>query len=109
MLIELSFFSHRPRLRVGLTWTTDIIPLVGDIITIPAEFISEWDVKYFYDFSKNYSRDFKVKDRKFQLLLNKTSDIPDIKITLEWNDEEKIEVEKYLKKTHHGNKKHKGE
>ena len=43
--MDINFSSYRPRLKVGLTWETDVVPCVGDIIEIPAKCISEWDKK----------------------------------------------------------------
>ena len=95
--IDIDFYSYRPRLKVGLTWDTDIVPCVGDIIEIHAKYISEWDKKYFYQWSKNYSRSFKVKERKFILDKSKYHyNVGTIKITLDWTDEEQEEVNKYL-------------
>ena len=97
--INIHFYSYRPRLKVDLTWTTDVLPSVGDVLEIPAEFISKWDKKYFYEWSKNSSRDFKIKERRFILDKSRYAyDVADVEITLEWNDEEKIKVDKYLKK-----------
>lgn len=95
--IFICFYSYRPRLYVGLTWTTNLIPSVGDEITIENKFMSQWDRKYFSKWARNHQRTFRVKKRIWQL--NEKNDFLntyDVKLELDWTNEEKKEVENYL-------------
>lgn len=95
--ISIEFYSYRPRLKVGLIWTTDILPNAGDEIRIESKFISEWDKKYFPDWAKEYGKTFLVKKRTW--LLDKSiyhlRDC-DVSIELAWTEEEQKEVDKYI-------------
>lgn len=95
--INIIFYSYRPRLKVGLTWTTDIIPNVGDEIKIENKFISEWDKKYFNDWRRENGMTFLVKKRTW--LLDKSAYYLrdcDVSIELSWTEEEQKRVDKYL-------------
>jgi hypothetical protein len=95
--IIINFYSYRPRLKVGLIWTTDIVPNIGDEIRIENKFISEWDNKYFPEWAKENGKIFLVKNRTW--LLDKSIYYPkdcDISIELTWTEEEQKFIDKYL-------------
>lgn len=97
--IDIDFSSYRPRLKVGLTWTTDLVPNVGDEIRIESKFISQLDTKYFPKWKKDCSMTFKVKKRLWNLDEKKYPWTKyDVRLELDWTDEEQKEVDKYLKK-----------
>ena len=108
--IDIDFSSYRPRLKVGLIWTTDLIPNVGDEIIIDSEFISQLDKKYFPQWMKDYSMTFRVKKRLWNLGEKKYSwQDYDVKLELDWSEDELIKVKKYLDefKKKHSKKKEK--
>lgn len=97
--IHINFYSYRPRLKVELTWTTDLIPDVGDEIIIDRKFISQFDKKYFKKWRKDYSMAFRVKKRTWDLDKSyKRWNNYDVRLELDWTDEEQKKVEKYLNK-----------
>jgi hypothetical protein len=99
--IDIEFSSYRPRLKVGLTWTTDLVPNVGDEIRIESKFISQLDTKYFPEWKKDCSMTFKVKKRLWNLDEKKHPwQKYDVRLELDWTDEEQKEIDKYLKKYH---------
>jgi len=90
-LVRAHFYSYRPRIIVYAKWSTDCIPNTGDFIVVPSSCIEQWDKKYFEKWEKERSRRFKVKRKVFDL------DNGSLDIELDWTDEEKREIEKYLK------------
>jgi len=91
------FSSYRPRLKVGLTWTTDLIPNVGDEIRIESKFISQLDKKYFPEYMKDYSMTFRVKKRLWNLGgKNYPWQDYDVRLELDWTEEECVKVKEYL-------------
>lgn len=97
--IFIEFSSYRPRLKVELTWTTDIIPNVGDEIRIKSKFISHKDTKYFPLYMKNTSMNFRVKNRCWNLgEKNYPWQNYDVKLYLDWTEDELVKVEQYLDK-----------
>ena len=97
--IDIDFSSYRPRLKVGLTWTTDVIPNVGDEIRIESKFISQLDKKYFPQWMKDYSMIFRVKKRIWNLDEKKYPwQDYDVRLELDWSEDELVKVEKYLDK-----------
>jgi hypothetical protein len=95
--IWINFSSYRPRLKVELNWTTDLVPSVGDEITIESEFISQLDKKYFPSSMKDWSMTFRVKKRLWNLDEKKYPwQKYDVRLDLDWTEEESINVEKYL-------------
>ena len=95
--ININFYSYRPRLKVGLNWTTDLIPNVGDEIRIESKFISQLDKKYFPSYMKNFSITFRVKKRLWNLDKKKYPwQKHDVELELDWTEEESIKVKKYL-------------
>lgn len=95
--VNIRFYSYRPRLEVGFTWTVDAIPNIGDTIKVPEEYISQWDKKYFSKWRKQFQMDFIVKERIFIVKQPSRFWDCDVHIELDWTDEERIKVEKYLK------------
>ena len=96
--VSIRFYSYRPRLNIGFTWTVDIIPNIGDTVKVPNKFISQWDKKYFPKWLKDFEMDFIVKERVFVVKPLSNSWNCDVYIELDWTDEEKIKIDKYLKK-----------
>jgi hypothetical protein len=94
--IDIYFYSYRPRLKVGLTWTTDLIPNVGDEIRIKSKFISQLDKKYFPQWMKDCSMTFRVKKRVWNLDEKKYWQDYDVRLELDWSEDELVKVEKYL-------------
>ena len=95
--IDINFSSYRPRLKVGLTWKTDLIPNVGDEISIESRFISQLDKKYFPSYMKDCSMTFRVKKRLWNLGKQKyTWQKYDVRLELDWTDEDQEKVNKYL-------------
>ncbi len=96
--IDIDFYSYRPRLRVDLTWTADSVPNIGDEIIIGSKFISELDTKYFPKWRKDYPMIFKVKKRLWNLdEKNHPLTEYDVRLELDWTDEEQKKVDKYVK------------
>ena len=95
--IDIDFSSYRPRLKVGLTWTTDSIPNVGDEIIIGSKYISQLDKKYFPQWMKDRSMTFRVKKRLWNLDKKKYPwQDYDVRLELDWSEYELVKVEKYL-------------
>lgn len=95
--IDIDFSSYRPRLKVGLTWTTDSIPNVGDEIIIESKYISQLDKKYFPQWMKDRSITFRVKKRLWNLDKKKYPwQDYDVRLELDWSEDELVKVEKYL-------------
>ena len=95
--IDIDFSSYRPRLKVELTWTTDLIPNVGDEIRIESKYISQLDKKYFPQWMKDYSMTFRVKKRLWNLDEKKCPwQDYDVRLELDWQEDELVRVEKYL-------------
>jgi hypothetical protein len=95
--IDIDFYSYRPRLRVGLTWTTDLVPNVGDEIRIESKYIYQLDKKYFPQWMKDCSMTFRVKKRIWNLHEKKDPlQNYDVILELDWSEDELVEVEKYL-------------
>jgi len=97
--IDIDFYSNRPRLKVRLTWKTDLIPNVGDEIIIESKFISLVDKKFFGEYGGDYDMTFRVKKRLWNL---GKKEYPwqnfDVNLEIGWTEEEEKEVDKYLKK-----------
>ena len=94
--IHVTFYSYRPRIKVGLNWTTDLIPNVGDEMRIPNEFISQLDKKYFPQWQKFCPMTFTVKKRVWDLVEKKQPwQNYDVRIELDWTKEELVHIEKY--------------
>ncbi len=98
MKVNVDFYSDKPRLRAGFIWTTDTVPSIGDIITVPNRYISEWDRKYFKEWERDCQRSFKVKERVFIIDPNVFYHRCNVSIQLEWIDDEKNNIKKYLNK-----------
>jgi hypothetical protein len=97
--IDIDFYSNTPRLKVGLTWTTDLVPNVGDEIRIESKFISQIDKQFFGENMKDCDMTFCVKERLFNL---GKKEYPwqnyDVKLKIYWTEEKEKEVNKYLEK-----------
>ena len=96
--IDIDFYSHRPRLSVGLKWTTDLVPNVGDEILIESKFISLVDKRFFKEYMRNCDMTFVVKKRLFNL---GKREYPfqqyDIKLEIGFTEQRLKEVDEYLK------------
>lgn len=95
--VNINFYSYRPRLKVGLIWTTDTIPNVGDEMKIENKFISEWDKKFFNEWEKEHGKTFLVKKRIW--LLDKSAYYLtdcDVSIELGWTVDDQKRVDKYI-------------
>ena len=97
--IDINFYSNSPRLKVGLTWTTDLVPNVGDEIIIESKFISQVDKQFFGVYMKDCDMTFRVKKRLFNL---GKKEYPwqkyDVILEIYWTEETEKEVDKYLEK-----------
>ena len=95
--INIDFYSYRPRLNVGLVWTTDLIPNVGDEIRIESKYISQLDKKYFPEYMRGCAMTFRIKKRIWNLDEKKYPwQDHDVRLELDWTEEESLKVEKYL-------------
>jgi hypothetical protein len=103
--IKIEFYSHRPRLRVELVWTTDSIPNVGDEIRIKNRFISQLDKKYFPKWRRDLSMTFRIKKRFWNLDRRENTYLDyDVILELYWTENELVEIEKYIKNSKQLNK-----
>lgn len=91
--INFSFYSHKPRLAFDITFKTELIPSIGDVVEIPKKFIGVRDKKYFKEWNETGHMHFKVIER--MLILDKSNynyDVYDMQVVLDWLDDEKNKI-----------------
>lgn len=98
--IIIDFYSYRPRLQVYLSYTSDLVPNVGDEIRIESKFISLVDKQFFGEYAKDSDMTFIVKKRLFNLGRRENPwEKYDARLEIGFTEEKLKEVDKYLKTT----------